>query len=162
MKNLRLLVIISATALMAACNNEPKQSTKITTTADSPKTAENKIMIPASSCYTAVSGRDTFKLKVEVFPNVVTGKLLYDFYEKDGNNGELDGLIHGDTLLADYKFMSEGKLSARQVIFLLKDSTATEGYGDMEEKDGKMVFKNTNDITFGTGLVLKKAECGEY
>ena len=58
--------------------------------------------------------------------------------------------------------MSEGKLSARQVIFLLKDSTATEGYGDMEEKDGKMVFKNTNDITFGTGLVLKKAECGEY
>ncbi len=162
MKKLRLLIIMSTTAMMAACNNEPKQSTEISTTADTPKAIENKIMIPASSCYTAVRGKDTFKLKVEVFPNVVTGKLLYDFNEKDSNNGEFDGLLRGDTLLADYKFMSEGKLSARQVIFLLKDSTATEGYGDMEEKEGKMVFKNVKDVTFGRGLVLKKAECGEY
>lgn len=162
MKKLRLLVVIGTAAMMAACNNEPKQSTEIATTVDTPKTVENKIMIPASSCYTAVSGKDTFKLKVEVFPNVVTGKLLYDFYEKDSNNGEFDGLLHGDTLLADYKFMSEGKLSTRQVIFLLKDNVAIEGYGDMEEKEGKMVFKNTNDITFGKGLVLNKADCGGY
>jgi hypothetical protein len=87
---------------------------------------------------------------------------LYDFYEKDSNNGEFNGLIHGDTLLADYKFMSEGKLSTRQVIFLLKDSVAIEGYGDMEEKEGKMVFKNTSDITFGKGLLLNKADCGGY
>jgi len=93
---------------------------------------------------------------------VVTGKLSYQFFDKDSNIGEFDGRLYGDTLLADYKFMSEGKLSTRQVILLIKDSVATEGYGDMEEKEGKMVFKNTNDITFGKGLILKMVECGEY
>jgi hypothetical protein len=119
-------------------------------------------MIPSSSCYFSTTGKDTVKLKVEVFPNVVTGRLSYNLYQKDSNKGEFEGYLHGDTLLADYKFMSEGKLSTRQVIFLIKDNIATEGYGDMEEKDGKMVFKNTNDITFGKGLVLRKVDCGEY
>jgi hypothetical protein len=78
------------------------------------------------------------------------------------NKGEFDGQLHRDTLLTDYKFMSEGKLSIRQVIFFIKDDMAIEGYGDMEEKEGKMVFKNVKAVTFGKGLSLEKNECGEY
>ena len=70
--------------------------------------------------------------------------------------------MNGDTLLADYKFMSEGKLSTRQVIFLIQGDDAIEGYGNSEEKDGKMVFKNINEVVFGKGLILKKAECKEF
>ena len=148
--------------MIASCNNEPKKSTEITTVEDTVKTVENKIMIPASSCYTSITGKDTVTLKVEIFPNVVTGKLLYKFYQKDSNKGEFDGQLHGDTLLADYKFMSEGKLSTRQVIFLIKNNVAREGYGKMEEKNGKMVFKDMKGVSFASGLALNKVECGGY
>ena len=156
------LVLFLAAIIIASCNNEPKKSTETTTAEDTAKTVENKIMIPASSCYSSTTGKDTVTLKVEVFPNVVTGKLSYKFYEKDSNKGLFDGQLHGDTLLADYKFMSEGKLSTRQVIFLIKNNMATEGYGNMEEKNGKMVFKDIKGVSFGKGLILKKVECGEY
>ena len=160
MKHVSLVLFVAAISIISCNQSETK--TEVTTTEDTSKPVENKIMIPSSTCYSSITGKDTFKLKVEVFPNVVTGKLSYQFHEKDSNHGEFDGKLHGDTLLADYKFMSEGKLSTRQVIFLIKDSVATEGYGDMEEKEGKMIFKNTNDITFGKGLILKMVECGEY
>jgi len=141
---------------------EPKKSEKINSLKDSSKVIENKIMIPASSCYSSATGKDSVHLKVEVFPNVVTGNLSYNFYEKDSNKGEFEGKLYGDTLLADYTFMSEGKQSIRQVIFLIKDGNAIEGYGNMEEKNGKMVFVNQKEISFGKGLVLKKVPCGEH
>ncbi len=156
------LVLFLADILIASCNNEPKKSTETTTAEDTVKTVENKIMIPASSCYSSITVKDTITLKVEVFPNVVTGKISYKFFQKDSNKGEFDGHLHGDTLLADYKFMSEGKLSSRQVIFLIKDSVAIEGYGNMEVKDGNIVFKNVKDVSFEKGLKLEKVECGEY
>ena len=77
-------------------------------------------------------------MKVEVFENVVTGTLSYKFYQKDSNKGEFEGTLKGDTLLADYTFMSEGTQSVRQVVFLIKGETAIEGYGDIEEKDSKL------------------------
>ena len=55
--------------------------------------------------------------------------------------------------------MSEGTQSVRQVVFLIKGETAIEGYGDIEEKDGKMVFKNLSSVVFGKGVILKKEDC---
>ena len=153
------LLLFLAPITIASCNDEPKKSTEVTTIADTSKPVENKIMIPASSCYSSITGKDTVFLKTEIFPNVVTGILSYKFHEKDSNKGEIDGKLSGDTLIADYRFMSEGKQSTRQVIFLIKDSVATEGYGNMEEKNGKMVFKNVKDIAFDRGLQLKKISC---
>ena len=158
MKYSFLFLFLGAIAA-ASCNNEPKKSTEVTTIADTSKPVENKIMIPVSSCYLSINGKDTVFLKTEIFPNVVTGILSYKFHEKDSNKGDIDGTLSGDTFIADYKFMSEGKQSTRQVIFLINDSVATEGYGNMEERDGKMVFKNVNDIAFGKGLRLKKVSC---
>lgn len=154
------LFLSLVTIAFASCN-EPKKSTQTTKEEDTSKAIENKIMIPASSCYATTAGKDSVHLKVEVFPNVVTGNLSYKLYQKDSNKGEFEGNLNGDTLIADYKFMSEGKQSIRQVIFLIKDGVATEGYGNMEEKNGKMVFKNQKEVTFGKGLVLKKVPCGE-
>ena len=161
MKKLLPIIFFAAT-FAASCKNEPKQTTDATTAADTVKTVENKTTTPVASCYSYVKGQDTVTLKVEGLANTVTGKLSYKFYEKDSNKGEFDGQLNGDTLLADYKFMSEGKLSTRQVIFLIKNNIATEGYGNMEEKNGKMVFKDIKGVSFGKGLSLKKVECGGY
>ena len=77
------LILFLAAIIIASCNNEPKKLTETTTVEDTVKTVENKVLIPASSCYSSTTGKDTVTLKVEVSPNVVTGKLSYKFYEKN-------------------------------------------------------------------------------
>ncbi|MBZ4188410.1 hypothetical protein [Niabella beijingensis] len=144
-----------------ACNSPQQEAATTAETSDSAAKQENKVMIPASACYTGQSGKDSFFLKTEIFPNVVTGTLSYNFFEKDKNQGAIEGVLKGDTLLADYTFMSEGKKSVRQVAFLLRDSTATEGYGEVEEKEGKMVFKDPAALSFAKGIRLQKTPCGE-
>lgn len=161
MKHFFLVLFIAAIAT-ASCNNEPAKSNEVSTITDTTKPVENKVMIPASTCYSSITGKDTVLLKVETFPNVVTGKLTYKLYEKDSNSGNFNGVMKGDTLIADYTFLSEGKSSVRQVAFIIKNNTATEGYGNMEEKAGKMVFKNIQNLTFAKGLKLSKIECGTY
>lgn len=144
-----------------SCNSNSKKTMESKMLVDTTKTVENKIMIPASSCYSAVTGKDTVFLKVEKFPNVVTGKLLYKNYQKDDNTGTFDGILKDDTLIATYTFISEGKTSKRQIAFIIKDELATEGYGPMEEKEGQLAFKNTAQLVFGKGSQLKKVDCGE-
>ena len=158
MKHLSVLLFFVIT-LTISCNDNSEQEKTSSIATDSAKTVENKIQVPVSTCYTSNSKKDTVRLKVEVFENVVTGSLVYKLHQKDSNIGEFEGQIKGDTLVADYKFMSEGIQSVRQVIFLVKDSIAREGYGNMEEKDGKMVFKNVKNVVFGNGIILKKEEC---
>ena len=153
-----LFTIIGSTV---SCNNttEPEKTAEAATTPDTASPAENKVVASVSGCYSFIKHKDTVLLKMDKFPNVVTGILSYRFHEKDSNNGDIDGKLHGDTLIADYKFMSEGKPSIRQVAFLLQDSSATEGYGPQEEKEGKMVFKNLKEIDFEKGIKLKKIQC---
>jgi len=118
-------------------------------------------MIPTQTCYIGSIGKDTIVLKTERFPNVVTGILEYKFYEKDQSKGEFDGKMNGDTLIAEYTFSSEGTKSVRQVAFLLQGELALEGFGEMEERNGKMVFKDINEIKFDGTLKLYKTECNQ-
>lgn len=159
MKKIFLFFIV-ASILVFSCNNEAKQTEQTDNNKDSSKPVENKVMIPTMICYSAITGKDTVFLKVEKFPNVVTGNLSYKFHEKDSNKGDIDGQLRGDTLFADYKFLSEGILSTREVVFLIKDSIATEGHGTMEEKNGKMAFKDGAAISFN-GTRLKKEDCNK-
>lgn len=138
--------------LLPACSTSSKD-------ADTLATDEIAVMIPDQTCYTGVIGKDSIFLQTEVFPTVVTGTLQYKNYEKDSSTGQIEGEMKGDTLLADYTFMSEGVESVAQVIFLVKGDTVLEGYGEMEEKDGKMVFKDPGRISFDSSVKLNKTEC---
>ncbi|WP_367915899.1 hypothetical protein [Leadbetterella sp. DM7] len=138
--------------LAFACNKQSKDT-------DNNGADEIKVMIPAQTCYMGTIGRDSIFLKTERFPNVVTGTLEYKNYEKDRSTGTIDGIMNGDTLVADYTFTSEGTESVAQVVFLLQGDTAMEGYGEKEEKDGKMVFKDLRRISFDNPVKLNKVEC---
>lgn len=144
-----------------ACNNASNGKVDEPIDTNTGDSTVMKIQIPGSKCYRSITGKDTFNLKVETFPNVVTGSLTYNFFEKDKSSGELEGYLLGDTLVANYSFMSEGQRSVRQVVFLIKDGEATEGYGDMEEKEGGVVFKDFRKVDFSKGLVLKEVSCVE-
>ena len=150
MKHLALFLITSILVL-TACNNNAEQPSSTTETKDTSKQEEVKIQVPNTVCYLNVTAKDSIFLKTEIFPNVITGTLKYKFFEKDNNNGEIDGTLHGDTLIADYKFMSEGVQSVRKVMFLINDNSATEIYDAGEAKAEKTVFKK--------GTILQKVPC---
>jgi hypothetical protein len=161
MKYALLSLILLPAIASISCNNPSMQSVKTTKVTDTSKVVENKIQVPKTMCYAAISDKDTIRLKVEVFKNVVIGSLLYQFHEKDKNQGDFEGQLRGDTLIADYKFMSEGILSTREIIFLIRDSIAIEGHGAMEDQNGKMVFKDWKGLSFDKGLILKEVLCNE-
>jgi hypothetical protein len=156
MKKCLLFLMVAA---IAACNSGTNTNVSADTLPADTDTNTMHVQIPNMQCFESIKGNDTVYLKLERFPNVVTGNLVYNFQEKDGNTGTIDGMIKGDTLIADYTFISEGQQSVRQVAFLIKDSLATEGYADMKEEKSKMIFKNTASLNFSKGLQLKTIPC---
>lgn len=121
-----------------------------------------KIMIPDNSCYAAViSDNDGALLKLEVFPNVVTGVLKYNFAEKDSNEGTIEGKLVGDKIFAEYTFSSEGTTSVREVAFWVNGNKIVEGFGEMEEVDGKMIFKDRKKISYKNGITYSSIDCVE-
>lgn len=115
--------------------------------------------IESTACYAAIVGKDTLSLRMEVLGNVIKGKLSYNFFEKDDNEGTIRGEMHGDTLIANYIYNSEGVESVRQVAFLQMGDIFVEGYGDMKSQDGKVIFQNNSSLNFNWGMVFEKVSC---
>ncbi|MBC7848203.1 MAG: hypothetical protein H7Y31_00635 [Chitinophagaceae bacterium] len=141
------------TVILSSCNFTDKK-----TNTDSPEVVAKPASRSEKECYHYYSGRDTVLMDLFVRNGRAEGKITYQFFEKDRNDGNFSGELKGDTLVADYEFNSEGTKSTRQVVFLKQGDKLTEGYGDVEEKNGKMVFKNLPAVTFGN-VVLTKGEC---
>lgn len=111
-------------------------------------------------CFELVANNDTVKMTLNTNShNEVNGELVYKIYEKDKNVGTIIGNIKGDTLIADYTFKSEGVSSIREVAFLKKAGAFIEGYGDLIETNGKMVFKDKKLLKFDTKITLSKVDC---
>ena len=115
--------------------------------------------ISKSECYLGVLKNDTIRMQITIKDSVVEGKLSYRFFEKDKNDGTLSGRMKGDTLFAAYTFQSEGSESIREVAFLKKGNTFTEGYGDVEEKDNTVVFKDKSKLDFNSKMILTETDC---
>ncbi len=153
---INILAAAAIAGLVVSCNNNPTKTADVEKTDVEKKATDNE----THQCY-ADTTKDKVFLNLNIKDNNVTGSLNYQIAGKDQNKGSLQGEMKGDTLIADYNFMSEGTQSTRQVIFLKKDNTLVEGYGDVEEKNGKMIFKNTAEVNFDNGIVLQKVECKE-
>jgi len=123
---------------------------------------EAAAMAPVKTCYLYAKGKDTISLSLSMNANNANGLLDYKLWEKDENTGTISGTFIGDTLYADYAFQSEGTTSVREVVFVKSADKLTEGHGEMEEKDGKTVFKDPKKITFDNPeLSLQKIDCGK-
>ncbi len=114
---------------------------------------------PEFECFEFTTDRDTVTLKISHHGGEVGGDLVYDWFERDGNIGSISGGFSGDTLMADYTFQSEGMTSVREIVFVRKGNTMIQGNGDMEEKNGIVVFKDKSKLSFDNSIVLTQAEC---
>ena len=152
------LLLLATLAFTIGCTTEKSEQTDSAQDSVATEVVETA---ESSTCYVAILGQDSLLLRVERMSDDVTGDLSYNFYEKDDNSGTFQGRMHGDTLLADYTFMSEGTESVREVAFLKKGEGFVEGYGEVEDRNGKMVFKNTATLDFGSGTAFTKVPCAE-
>lgn len=143
-------------AVMASCNQDSKSKTQ---TKDSTVTEEVKILVPEGGCYAYMKNGDSIWLKVELFPNVATGVLTYQLSGKDKNVGTFDGRLFGDTLVADYTFRSEGRVTVRQIVFKLSATQAREAYGKKRDYEGKLIYDDLKAIDFNKGLSLDSVSC---
>ncbi|WP_199120706.1 hypothetical protein [Pedobacter sp. ASV28] len=111
------------------------------------------------NCYAYIKGKDTATLTLLTSGMVSTGELHYKWFEKDNNSGTIAGEMHGDTLIASYTFNAEGKQSSRQVVFLKRGDQLLEGFGEVTEKEGKVIFKDVSKLNFGQALVFEQVAC---
>ncbi|MCX2572948.1 hypothetical protein [Pedobacter sandarakinus] len=144
-------IVAMALMSLAACQNNTNSNGEETKNSQ----AENN----GAECFEYVNNKDTANLKLNFDDDKITGTLAYNLFEKDKNDGVIAGIVKGDTLIADYTFNSEGTTSTRQVVWLKQDGKLVEGFGDIEEVDGKTMFKNVSSLTFGKSMVFTKTEC---
>jgi len=135
-----------------------KETTSVSGTSQDSVAQTPPVEEVVGDCFMVVTGKDSMLMQIVIENNSAVGQLHYRFYEKDKSGGTFFGDMHGDTLIADYKFMSEGMESEREVAFLRKGETFIEGYGVEEDKDGRMVFKNINSLRF-SGQPMQKVDC---
>jgi hypothetical protein len=146
----RLAFTAAGLLLLAACREQATQTTQ--TPATSPPPA-------GPQCYAYTTAKDTVRLTLATTQPMVTGQLSYRYFEKDRNEGTIRGALHGDTLRAEYTFQSEGVASVREVAFLRQGNGFVEGYGDVVERGGAMVFKQPQHLKFNSTNALLPVPC---
>lgn len=157
-----LLLFTACAGILASCssNESGKKAGDSTMIAlDTTFTPTNPAPANSTNCYVYTKNKDTASLKLNLKGEELTGDLTYKLWEKDSNKGTISGEMKGDTIIADYTFDSEGLRSVRQVVFLKKDAKLYEGFGDTEEKNGKVVFKNRATLKFADAIVFAPIAC---
>ncbi|MGJ1204099.1 hypothetical protein [Sphingobacterium lactis] len=106
--------------------------------------------------YSFAQGKDTILMDLRNQQDSLIGELSYSFDEKDRNNGEFRGVVQDSLVVGEYHFTSEGMNSVREIVFGIVPEGLVEGFGDVEEQDSLMVFKDKSTLRFDHGMILKK------
>lgn len=148
--------------LFLGCNSD--HSGNDTTTIDSGETIHNNLKdtIATSNleinaqCFQRIIKKDTATLKLLIADSIVTGELQYLPFEKDHTMGTIKGILKDSVIYADYTFKSEGMTSVREVIFKFTKNNLREAYGNVEEKNGKIIFKDKKGLQYIPDPFVKK------
>lgn len=130
-----------------------------TTSADSTAgtSAVNEINI--SGCYMRVVERDTLAASLQQNGSVITGKLSFDNYQKDGSTGTVSGTADGDVLKLLYSFQSEGMNSVMEVFFKISEGGLIHGIGEVAVKGDTAYYVNDAHISYPAKNKLMNLPC---
>ncbi|HTN20085.1 MAG TPA: hypothetical protein VL125_06400 [Pelobium sp.] len=146
-----ITLLSSSVLLFVACNQNKPAGDTATATQDSAKNVKQ--------CYQATVKTDSASLSYENVDGKVTGKLAFNFAEKDDSNGDITGYFSGDTLFVDYVFNAEGTVSKNPLVFLKSGNDLKQGYGEIESYLGKTYFKDHSQLKFEDGFLFKPVDC---
>ena len=141
--------LLPALLLLSCTNPEKKPADK-----EGPATS-------VTDCYRYVNNKDTVTLKIIHVGENKTGTLVYNFFEKDRNEGTIQGYIKNGLLIADYSYRAEGMQSVRQLAFKKIGENWVEGYGDLDILGDTVRYLNIDSLDYSKGIVLKPFDCKE-
>lgn len=165
MKKVILSLIIAAAVFSCTrkeetvIQNSETNDSLIADSEDKPET-EN---LNETKCWLYAQDKDTAKLQLDFQGNKFSGKLIQNYYQKDGSFGYYEGEMRGDTLIGNYKMMAEGTVSDLEKVYLMKDGKISEGIGPDRDagSDYKMVFVSYDSIRFGEMKDFNATDCAE-
>jgi len=157
--------LISCVAVFVACSNNQTADNSLgndSTTgahAGAADTIVHSTIALQNGCYEMIMKRDTATLSLQIQDTTIAGDLNFRWAEKDHNKGTIKGSIRDSLLVADYTFESEGLTSVREVVFKLQGDTIFQGFGELIEQNGKVIFKQRDQLQFNTAFPFIKVDC---
>lgn len=147
MKRAVIFAILGVGFIFSNCKSGKEK--QVTLTTDFPE-KEVQIQENKTYCYLFSNGKDSIRMTYQIHENEVEGWLNYDFFEKDGSIGEIEGEISGDTLKLEFEFLAEGTISKQEVYFLKKNNYKLyRGSGEMKmNMDSLLIYSNPKEIDF--------------
>ncbi|GGG64957.1 hypothetical protein [Epilithonimonas arachidiradicis] len=165
----KVILILSGFAVIHSCEkNDGKQINVENRKPDTlaiPKNEKNQIATTENVdyCYLNVLAKDSMILSYKIVNGQVSGKLAYKNFEKDSSTGDVSGTVAGDTLKLNYKYMSEGTTSEREVYFLQDSGVLLEGIGNYSDNSSpKQVYVSSKAVNYSKGRRLTPADCKEF
>src|SRR5690606_34596128 len=160
MKRVMIFAILGIGFIFSSCKSGKEK--QVTLTTDFPE-KEVQIQENKTHCYLFSNGKDSIRMTYQIHENEVEGWLNYDFFEKDGSIGEIEGEISGDTLKLEFEFLAEGTISEQQVYFLKKEDKLFRGSGEMYmDNDSVMVYRTPSQLSFDDpSPLIILSECPE-
>lgn len=141
MKNLGLFCLLLACIGLESCNKKPKE-VEVKEVAEKPTSVQ---------CYKALYEKDTIELKVNTLSTgKITGDMVMKVFNKAEKVGTIAGEFRGDTLFADYSFVSgKDKAIYKNPMALLKrNNELILGNGKIETYLGASYFAKGQPIDF--------------
>lgn len=155
-------IVISAFSVLLMDCTKKNETVKPVTTTDSVETPAEPVVDTLGAktfCYVGVTGKDSVFVSLDDNLGTFSGKMAYKNSEKDSSKGELSGFKSGDTLKLTYEFASEGTTSKRDIFFIQKGNTLTEGIGNQKDENGTMRYADEKKISYKEGQKLESADC---
>lgn len=109
---------------------------------------------PRAGVYAYQKNKDTIRMEIQQFGSPVIGDLVISLAEKDKNTGTFNGQLRDSVLIGEYTYTSEGVSSIRQVALKFRGDRVLLGSAPMEERGGKMVFVDQNQIVYDESTPL--------
>lgn len=159
---MKYLHMVALAGALIACNdnkdvNEPEANKSSSSPNTSSVAIELKPEDGMSKCYMKITGRDTAILMLEQSADDISGKMLYDNFEKDGSHGTVRGKKDGDILKLFYDFNAEGTRSVMEVYFKEVAGGLLRGVGDMDVKADTAYFRS--GINYSDKEAFAKVDC---
>jgi len=152
-------------SILWACNgntNEVADNGNDSTTgvhAGATETIAHSSIALQNGCYEMIMKHDTATLALQIQDTLVSGDLNYRWADRDHNKGTIKGYVQDSLLIAEYTFESEGLISVREVVFKLKGDTLLQGFGDLTEQDGKIIFKQRDQLQYNGTFPFIRVNC---
>ena len=163
---MRKQLIILGLIIFVSCNNDPiEQDVRSDSTVIIAPGKKDTVTVPdtthlnAAGCYMKVLGRDTMMVQITQVGDSLSGKMIFDNFEKDGSRGTVHGIIKRNTLKLWYDFQSEGMQSVMEIWFRLENKQLIRGIGSFGVKGDTSYYLNPADIQYDQEQVFKKVDC---